>query len=128
MNVKTIDYNGGERRNGTKLKLGFSDYMKVFTFLLTCAIVCIGFYFQVKIGLTESKKDITSQEVLIKTLEVGQVKLDKKYGEEIVGLRANIENIKKDIGNINCNIKEQQIEQKEQRQLLQKIYWELKKG
>ena len=89
MEVKTTDYSGRDRRNGSKLKLSISDYLKVLTIGFSLLVAGITFYI--------NTNNITS--VLAKDVEISK-EADKKQDEAIIIIKGDIKYIREDMADM----------------------------
>ena len=114
MDIKTQDYKGGDRRNGSKLKLTAGDWIRLV--VLLCTIVGGGIIGWIKM-------DLSVQALAEDIIEVDEAceksqKKDIEQDQSIAELSSGIDHIKEDV-------QEMKVEQKEQKSILYQILGKL---
>lgn len=113
MNLCTPEYNGKDRRNGSKLKLSIMDYLKITMIILP--LFAGGVVAYMNIG-------INSNALAENGVKIQEVKReDNRQNQTIAVIQKSIEDIKEDVGEI-------RIDQKINTKLLNQILGKLETG
>lgn len=108
--LETANYNGNERRNGSKLRLSGGDYLKIIAIIIAGVVA----WTTLKLNVQALADDAQNNETKIEAVE----KENHKQDEDIKVIQTSIEIIKEDV-------KEIRTEQKASTQLLYRILGKL---
>ncbi|KKL11537.1 hypothetical protein LCGC14_2544840 [marine sediment metagenome] len=100
--LKTEDYEGKERRNGSRLRLSIGEQLRILTLVGTLLIGGILFYFNTNSGMEALAKEAEASEERIKDVEG----VNQQQNNDILVMQTDVQYIKGDVSEVKMDVKD----------------------